>query len=286
MKQDRARLIFGMLLVVGLGGQSQAQADAAKDAYQEGVRLVREGQLRVAITSFDKAIRLKPDYAEAYNARGIAHDNLAQFERALKDYDEAIRLNPGYVEAYYNRANAYSDAGQYEESLKDYTEVIRLNPGYAEAYHNRALASIASAQSEAASDARVYLELRGWKEKQSLYMVLIGYFGDRRARHDTVARRLLDEAVTKADTTFWPYPIIRYLRGEITVDALLAAAQDTDQRTEARAYAGLYLSLSGQRDAALPHLRWVKENGNKRFIEYALAVNELDRLESVTQAQP
>jgi lipoprotein NlpI len=278
--------VLGILLVIGLGGKPQAQTDPAADAYQEGVRFVREGQLRAAITSFDKAIRLKPDYAEAYNGRGIAHDNLAQFERAMKDYSEAIRLNPRYIEAYYNRANAYSDAGRYEESLKDYSEAIRLNPAYAEAYHNRALASIASARSEAASDARVYLELRGWKEQQSPYMVLVGYLGDRLARRDTVARQLLDEAVTKADTTSWPYPIIRYLRGEITTDALLATAQDNDQRTEARAYAGLHLSLSGQRAEALRHLRWVKENGNKRFIEYVLAVNELDRLESVTQSRP
>jgi lipoprotein NlpI len=286
MKRDGVRLVFGILLVVALGGERQAQADPAEDAYQEGVRLVREGQLRAAVTSFDKAIRLKPDYAEAYNTRGIAHDNLAQFERALKDYDEAIRLNPRYTEAYYNRANANSDAGHYEESLKDYGEAIRLNPAYAEAYHNRALAYIASARSEAASDARVYLELRGWKEKQSPYMVLVGYFGDRRAQRDTVARQLLDEAVTKADTTSWPYPIIRYLRGEITADALLATATDNDQRTEARAYAGLHLALSGQRNEALPHLRWVKDNGNKRFIEYILAVRELDRLEPAPPGQP
>jgi lipoprotein NlpI len=263
-----------------------ARADAAGDAYDEGVRLVRAGRLREAIASFDKAIRLKPNFAEAYNSRGIVYNNLAQHERAIKDYGEAVRLNARYAEAYYNRANAYSDSGQYELALKDYGAALDLNPGYAEAYHNRSLAYLSLARGEAATDARAYLGIKGWREAQSQYMVLVGYLGDRQARRDTEARKFLDEALTKCDPTVWPYPIIRYLRGEITADALLAAATDSDKKTEARAYLGLALSLSGRRDEALTHLRWVRDNGNKRFVEYTFAMAELRRLESAAPAQP
>jgi hypothetical protein len=38
--------------------------------------------------------------------------------------------------------------------------------------------------------------------------------------------------------------------------------------------------LKGRRDEALTHFRWVKEHGTATFIEYAIAVAELERLES------
>jgi tetratricopeptide (TPR) repeat protein len=58
-----------------------------------------------------QAVRLKPDYAIAYNARGYAHHLARQFKQAIADYDEAIRLNPKYVNAYRNRGNAKRASG-------------------------------------------------------------------------------------------------------------------------------------------------------------------------------
>jgi hypothetical protein len=47
--------------------------------------------------------------------------------------------------------------------------------------------------------------------------------------------------------------------------------------TEAQAYIGMDLVVSGHQEEALPHLRWVSENGNRTFIEYILARMELGR---------
>ena len=50
-----------------------------------------------SILAHDRAIRLKPDLAEAYNNRGVAKRKLGQYEAAVADYDEAIRLKPDYA---------------------------------------------------------------------------------------------------------------------------------------------------------------------------------------------
>jgi len=257
-------------------------ADAAKDAYEEGLRLAKEGLLKQALEEFDKAIRLKPTYAEAFSARGNVHNRLVQNERAITDFDEAIRLNPQYTEAYYNRANAYMDSGQREKAVQDYSEAIALNGSHAEAFYNRGLAYALLARGEAAADARSYLELRGWKDERALYIVLIGYLGYRYGRQDEEARKLLEEAKTKCDISAWPYPIVRYLLQESSTQELLQAATDDDKGTEARAYMGIDLSLSGKPREALTHLTWVKEHGNKGFVEFALTANELRRIESAT----
>ena len=288
MKVYHKRAAMSVCLAVALACAQLAWADAASDAYDEGARLLSEGQHRDAIPAFDKALRLNPRYAEAYNARGVTYNEMAEYERALKDYDAALGLNPQYAEAYFNRGNTYNDLGQEDKALKDYDEAIRLKPDYDGAYYNRAVAYMALRRSEAASDARAYLKLKGWKEENSRdqYMVLFAHFGDRWAKRDADAKQILDEAASKCDTTKWPYPIIRYLRRDLTVQDLLGAATDEDKKTEARTYIGLDLLLVGNRVDGLTHLEWVKENGNKAFAEYGFAVNELRHAGASTTAKP
>jgi tetratricopeptide (TPR) repeat protein len=61
------------------------------------------GQHAAAITDYDKAIQLKPNYAYAYSNRGLAKVSLGQHAAAITDYDKAIQLKPDVVETYNNR---------------------------------------------------------------------------------------------------------------------------------------------------------------------------------------
>ena len=90
-----------------------------------------------AIADYDEAIRLEPDYANAYYNRGTAKDELGHHEDAIADFDEAIRLKPDIVDAYNNRGNAKAVLNRNEDAISDYDEAIRLEPDYANAYTNR-----------------------------------------------------------------------------------------------------------------------------------------------------
>ncbi|MGE0822019.1 MAG: tetratricopeptide repeat protein [Candidatus Binatia bacterium] len=288
MKLPRVQTWISVSLLVVLTTTRLSWGDAATEAYEDGARLLGERQHRTAITAFDKALRLNPRYTEAYNARGIAYHELAQYDRAIKDYDEALALNPQYSEAYFNRGNAYNDMRQYEQAIKDYDEVIRLDQNHVGAYYNRALAHMTLQQGEAAVDARAYLNLRGWQEEEgrSQYMVIFAYFGDRWAKRDNEAKQILEEAASKCNQAVWPYPVIRYLRREVSAEDLLAAATDSDKKTEARTYLGLDLMLAGKQEEGRRHLQWVKDNGRKAFAEYAFALAALQNASANTVAKP
>jgi lipoprotein NlpI len=131
-------------------------------------------------------------------------------------------------------------------------------------------------------DVRDGLDATPARGEYSTYIVLLGHFALRRAHHDGDARRLLDEATTKIDTTDWPYPVIRYLRKEIDGKALLAAATDNDKMTDAQTFLGLDLIESGRSADALPGLKWVRDHGRKSFIEHDIAVAEIDRIGATT----
>ncbi|HEX8748150.1 MAG TPA: hypothetical protein VF717_13330 [Pyrinomonadaceae bacterium] len=110
------------------------------------------------------------------------------------------------------------------------------------------------------------------------YMALAIYFGQRQAQQNSNAEKTVEEALAQTDAGEWPYPVFKYLQRQITAQQLIDLATDNDKQTEAHAYIGLDLSLSGRRDEALEHLRWVRDKGNKDFVEYPLALAELARL--------
>ena len=92
------------------------------------------GRYDDAIADFDKAIHLKPDYSEAYSNRGIEKDALGQHEAAIADFDEALRLKPDLGWAYNNRGNAKGKLGRHEAAIVDFDKAIHLKPDLAGAY--------------------------------------------------------------------------------------------------------------------------------------------------------
>ena len=61
-----------------------------------------------ALAGFDRAIALRPDYAEALNNHGNALQALQRFDEALASYGKAIALKPDYAEAHYNRKQVFA----------------------------------------------------------------------------------------------------------------------------------------------------------------------------------
>jgi tetratricopeptide (TPR) repeat protein len=99
---------------------------------------------------YSQAIRLKPDYAEAYNNRGNVRDDKGDREGAIQDYNEAIRLKPDYADAFYNRGFVRRKKGDVEGAIQDYNEALRLKPDYASAFNNRGNARRAKGDLEGA----------------------------------------------------------------------------------------------------------------------------------------
>ncbi len=111
--------------------------DFAKAYYARGSAYAEKGDIDRAIADYGEAIRLKPGYAEAYFARGLAQKKKGDYGKAISDYTDAIRLKPAAADAYYSRGMAYEKKGEHAKAIADYTEAIQLKPTFADAYHAR-----------------------------------------------------------------------------------------------------------------------------------------------------
>jgi lipoprotein NlpI len=121
------------------------------------------------------------------------------------------------------------------------------------------------------------IDVQGWRGQIAPYAVIMGYLAARQTG-DEAAKVFLGDAAGKLDAAAWPYAVVRFLRGEIGEPALLALAVDNDKLTAVRCVLGLDHALKGRKDAAIAHLRWVVEHGNRAFYEFHIAAAELDRL--------
>ena len=100
--------------------------DLAARAWVSVAYLLKDKDLKSCVSANDEAIRLNPDYAVAYNNRGIANGDLGQYEAAIADYDQAVCLNPGFAEAYLNRADAKATLKLKDEARKDFEITLEL----------------------------------------------------------------------------------------------------------------------------------------------------------------
>lgn len=90
-----------------------------------------------ALESYNNALRLNPQSAEAYNNRGLTYYHMNQFAAALQDFDKAIAIDSAFARAYNNRGIVHSAMGQHSAAIQDYTAAIQLNPNFAYALNNR-----------------------------------------------------------------------------------------------------------------------------------------------------
>jgi hypothetical protein len=105
--------------------------------FNRGTTLQKLDKPLEALGSFDRALTLKPDFAEAYIHRGLSLQILKRTEEALRNFDRGIALKPGIAEVHFFRGNAFMELKRGEEALACFNQAVSLQPGYAEAYNNR-----------------------------------------------------------------------------------------------------------------------------------------------------
>jgi tetratricopeptide (TPR) repeat protein len=115
-------------------------APKADDFFIQGVDKQRKGDNQGAILAYNDAIKINPNFSEAYIKRGNARDDLGDKQGAIEDYNQALKINPNYAKAYYNRGTARYDLGDKQSAIADYNQAIKINPYYTDAYNNRGIA--------------------------------------------------------------------------------------------------------------------------------------------------
>jgi|GEM_PF-6514300 len=144
-------------------------------ALQRAAIYAEGGDLNKAIEEFDSSIRMRPDFARAYWARGKAYFEKKDHKRATTDYDTAIKLDPKVPEYYDDRGDARLALGQWEGAISDYKKATVVDPKFALGFYDLARAySQKNLTQEAIDSFTQYIALEpddydGYEGRSSLY---------------------------------------------------------------------------------------------------------------------
>jgi tetratricopeptide (TPR) repeat protein len=96
---------------------------------------LQAGRIGEARAELDEALRLNPEFAEAYLNRGAIEFSTSQIPAAQADFARAVRFGPLQAAAHLNLAAADVALGRNAEALPELQEALRLRPDYPEAYY-------------------------------------------------------------------------------------------------------------------------------------------------------
>jgi hypothetical protein len=85
-----------------------------------GVALREKGQLDAAIDAHRAALRLNPDYADAWRNLGAALNAKGSFDEAMSAFDRALQIKPDFADVHFNRAVLMLLRGDFQNGWREY----------------------------------------------------------------------------------------------------------------------------------------------------------------------
>ncbi|MCT7951694.1 tetratricopeptide repeat protein [Ancylothrix sp. C2] len=144
--QVRGRMLIKALLVLVLGfGVSAAgyfavqvfNNSSATGLYNQANTLLKLKRQEEAIKLLEKAVKLKPDYAEAWEIQAQAFYGLKRYKEALEAFDKAIYFQPEFLEAWVGRGLVLAQLKKYNEAIDAFEQGLKIQPNSAKVWYEK-----------------------------------------------------------------------------------------------------------------------------------------------------
>ncbi len=93
---------------------------------EEGRQLQSVGDLERAAAAYQKAITVRPGYAEAYNDLGVVLESMGKIDRAEEAYKTALRFKPDLAAAHSNLALLYEETNRVKEAANHWGARVQM----------------------------------------------------------------------------------------------------------------------------------------------------------------
>jgi tetratricopeptide (TPR) repeat protein len=112
----------------------ELRSNSVEALYGKAMYAQEAGMDSLALECYARILELDSTNSLAhYNSGFVRMEYLRDLERAKKDFSEAIRLEPNYYQAWYNRGVAMERTSQLDSAAANYQVVLTIEPGFTEA---------------------------------------------------------------------------------------------------------------------------------------------------------
>ena len=100
--------------------------DPPLEQLQSIINLYTQGQLQQALSEATQMLERFPNSVVLYNIAGASNAGLMQFDAAINSYKQAIKIKPDYAEAYYNMGVDLQNKGDLEAAIDSYKQALKI----------------------------------------------------------------------------------------------------------------------------------------------------------------
>jgi len=111
----------------------------------------RQSEFKAAIEQLSQAVKIKEDFAMAYNSRGVLHVLNNELDSALLDFYAATKVAPDFADAHANLGSYWVITEASEGALEAFDKALSWNSEFALAYNGRGCAYFGKGEFEKAS---------------------------------------------------------------------------------------------------------------------------------------
>ncbi|CAM3728764.1 lipoprotein NlpI [Rheinheimera salexigens] len=272
------------LLAALLGGCAQTQTEPQGWLIPEPLAVSYRTELAIARLTeiLHRAELTEEQIAQLYYDRGVMYDSVGLRSLARLDFLRALRLKPDLADAYNFVGIHHTVNGEYNQAYEAFDSALELAPEHEYAYLNRGIALYYAGKSELAiSDFETFLQLKS----DDAYRMLWLYLAQSAVSIEQASVALQQQAL-QLDAANWSTNLVAFFNGQITEAELLnTVAEDlVSERMLAERLCEVYFYLakwhhSQQRDEqALSYYKQVLATNVFEFVEHRYARVEISRL--------
>lgn len=105
-------------------------ADESSRRFHEALSAFENAKIDDALKLYDQAIKLDPNFREAYLNRGLIYKYKGEWDKAIADFDQGVKLSYGEVasEIYFERGFAQIQKKNFDAAIADFTSAIARAP--------------------------------------------------------------------------------------------------------------------------------------------------------------
>lgn len=146
--------------------------DNAEEHFLRGLKYEKSNQYADAIEAYRKALKIKPDYMDAYVNLGAVYYKLGKYSDAVDAYKYAVKIKPDFQVLYNKLGTIYIVTGNYATALDTLEQSLGIDSRNPDTHFSLGIAYFLNGDKDAAYEEYIILNRLDGRRAEDLFDLL------------------------------------------------------------------------------------------------------------------
>ena len=110
--------------------------DPPKEMVDEVITSHRQGEFEKVLTRVEPLLQVFPSALVLFHLQRASSVSLGRYEAGIDSYQKALKINLDHADAHFNMGTALKDMGEFDAAIDSFRQTLKAQLDYAGAYYN------------------------------------------------------------------------------------------------------------------------------------------------------